>query len=487
MSLGGFAKSYWKSDYATYGNRNQANMMRNMDLRNPNNITPGPSRQRLINGDTSGVIGTLVLRIMPRAFASSETYGVAGKNILKITPTTVTVDHVLDTAELGVDAKLTDITEYQDDLYYVCDRATATKATIGKRTGASAYDDDYMERSTGSTVGTFSLTVGVPHKMLVGGDDILYITNGRYISSYDKLTNIGTLVAIDLPTDAVATDIEWNSKKLIISVDWPNLTGSNRTLQRIFSWNTVDDSWDDDVPQVKRSGALYTKEGITFVFYEDISSDGGGRLGYFDGSTVKEICQFKGTLPQFYQVDERDGFITWVSRVGTEDLIFCWGSGDSGLPPRTFQLMRGHHAYIGAIGLPFGSLLVASTNDVAGGDNLKTDISKEAGYDWDSFFKGMDYPISLDEKNAVIRKLTLDFNQLQVGAETVVSLRNSAGTQLFRGTISYQRFGRKTKKIFMMSKRAEDIRLEISNQSGFSSTTTICLIKRAIISGYSVK
>jgi hypothetical protein len=487
ISLGGFAKSYWKSDYATYGNRNQANAMRNMDLRNPNNITPGPSRQRLVNGDTSGVIGTLVLRIMPRAFASSETYGVAGKNILKITPTTVTVDHALNTTELGADAKLTDITEYQDNLYYVCDRSTSTKATIGKRTGASDYDDDYMERSTGSTVGTFSLTVGVPHKLLVGGDDILYITNGNKVSSYDALTNIGTLAAIDLPTDAVITDIEWNSNKILITVDWPNLTGSNRTLQRIFSWDTVSESWDTDTPQVRRSGALFTKEGITFVFYEDVTADGGGRLGYFDGNTIKEICQFKGTLPQFYQVDEKDGFICWVSRVGSEDLIFCWGSGDTGLPARTFQLMRGHHAYIGAIGLPFGSLIVASENGATGGDNIKTNISKEAGYDWDSYFKGMSYGISLDEKNAVIRKLTLDFNQLQVGAETVVSLRNSAGTQLFRGTLSYARIGRKTKKIFMMSKRAEDCRLEINNQTGFSSTTTICLIKKAIISGYSVR
>lgn len=487
ISLGGYTKQYWKSDYATFGNRNQANAMRNMDLRNPNNITPGPSRQRLINGDHSGVLGTLVLRIMPRAFASSETYGVAGKNILKITPTTVTVDHSLDTIELGVDAKLTDITEYQDNLYYVCDRVLATKATIGKRTGATDYDDDYMERSTGSTTGTFSLTVGVPHKMMVGGDDILYIANGNKVSSYDALTDIGTLEAIDLPTDAVVTDLEWNSNKIIITVDWPNLTGSNRTLQRIFTWDTVADSWDTDVPQVRRSGALYTKEGITFVFYEDITADGGGRLGYFDGNTIKEICQFDGTLPKFYQVDERDGFITWVSTVGSEDLIFCWGAGDAGVSARMFQLMRGHHANIGAIGLPFGSLLVASENGSAGGDNIRTDLSKEAGYDWDSYWFGMDYPISLDEKNAVIRKVTIDTNQMQVGAETVIKLRNSAGTKLFQGTLSYARFGRKTKKIYMMAKRAEDCRIEIDNRSGFSSTTTIVLIKKLIISGYSVK
>jgi hypothetical protein len=458
-----------------------------MDLRNPNNITPGPSRQRLINGDTSGVIGTLALRIMSRAFASNETYGVAGKNILKITSTTVTVDHVLDTTELGIDAKLTDITEYGDDLFYVCDRAGASKATIGRRTGASSYDDDYMERSTGSTTGTFSLTVGVPHKLLVGGDDILYIANGNKVSSYDRLTNIGVLSAIDLNEDAVVTDIEWNSKKLIITVDWPNLTGSNRTLQRVFIWNTIDSSWDDDVPQVRRSGGMFTKGGVTFIFYQDITSDGQGRLGYLNGNTITELCQWNGTLPLFYQIDEKDGFICWVSRVGSEDLIFCWGSGDSKLPVRLFQLMRGHHANIGAIGLPFGSLIVASEDGTTGGDNIKADISKEAGYDWDSFWHSMTFPISMDEKNAVIRKLTSDCNQLQVGAETILNLRNSAGTQLFRGTFSYSRLGRKTKKIYTMAKRAEDIRLEIDNRAGFSSTTTIVLIKKAIISGYSVR
>lgn len=487
LSLGGLCKQYWKSDYATFGNKNQANAMRNMDLRNPNNIIPGPSRQRLINGDGSGVIGTLALRIMPRVFASDETYGVAGKNILKITPTTVTVDHALNTTELGADAKLTDITEYGDELYYVCDRTTAAKGTIGKRTGAASYDDNYMERSTGSTVGTFSLTVNVPHKLLVGGDDILYIGNGNKVSSYDRVNDLGTETAIDLPTDAVVEDLEWNNKSIIITVNWPKLTGANRTFQRIYIWDTVSSSWADDIPQVRRSGALYTKEGITFIFYEDITADGEGRLGFFDGVVIKELCQFNGGLPKFYQVDEKDGFICWVSTVGSEDLVFCWGAGDSGLSARMFQLMKGHHANIGAIGLPFGSLIVASENGASGGNNIKANISKEAGYDFDSYFYGMDFPISLDEKNAVIRKMTIDFNQLQVGAETIIKLRNSAGTQLFRGTVSYGRLGRKTKKIYLMNKRAEDCRFEIDNTSGFSSTTTIVLIKKVILTGYSVK
>jgi hypothetical protein len=232
---------------------------------------------------------------------------------------------------------------------------------------------------------------------------------------------------------------------------------------------------------------MFTKGGVTFIFYQDITSDGQGRLGYLNGNTITELCQWNGTLPLFYQIDEKDGFICWVSRVGSEDLIFCWGSGDSKLPVRLFQLMRGHHANIGAIGLPFGSLIVASEDGTTGGDNIKADISKEAGYDWDSFWHSMTFPISMDEKNAVIRKLTSDCNQLQVGAETILNLRNSAGTQLFRGTFSYSRLGRKTKKIYTMAKRAEDIRLEIDNRAGFSSTTTIVLIKKAIISGYSVR
>ena len=487
LSLGGFCTSYWKSDYATYGNRNQANAMRNMDLRNPNSIRPGPSRQRLVNGDTSGVIGSLALRIMARALVSNETYGVAGKNILKITPTTVTVDHALNTTELGIDAQLKDITEYGDLLFYICDRATAVKATLGQRDAALVYDDDWMERSTGTTTGTFSLTYGVPHKLLVGGDDILYITNGNKISSYDKLTNIGTASAIDLPADAVATDIEWNSNRLVIAVSWPDLTGANRTFQRLYIWNTIDESWDVDVPQIARSGALYSKGGITFVFYEDVTSDGAGRLGYFDGNTIKEICQFNGTLPKFYQVDEKDGFICWVSTVGSEDLIFAWGSGDTKLPTRLFQLMRGHHPNIGAIGLPFGFLIVASENGSSGGDSIKANISKEAGYDFDSYFRGMTYPISLDEKNAILRRLTIDCEQLQVGAQTIVKLKNNAGTQLFSSTFSYGRLGRKTKKIYLMAKRTENVRLELDNQSGFSSTTTICLIKKAIITGFSLK
>ena len=483
LGLGGLCKQYWKSDYATFGNRNQANAMRNMDLRNPNNIIPGPSRQRLTNGDESGVIGTLMLRIMSRAFAANETYGVAGRNIMKLTSSVVSVDHAI-TDFSQVNGK--DIIEYGNKLYYVFDHST--HATLGMRDAALAYDDDFMERGAGATTGTFQLTLNVPHKLLVGGDDILYITNGNKVSSYDDYLDVGVEdVGLDLPTDVVITDMEWNNKKLILTTDWPNLTGDNRTIQRIFIWNTVDEWWDDDVPQVRRSGALYTKEGITFVFYEDITSDGGGRLGYFDGSVIKELAQFNGTLPKFYQVDEKDGFICWVSRVGSEDLIFCWGSGDPSFPARTFQIMKGKYNTIGAIGLPFGSLIVASENESSGADNLRADLSREAGYDSDSYFYGMDYPISLDERNAVIRKLTVDFEQLKVGAETVLKLRNSAGTEFFRKTLSYDRVGRKTKKIYLMSKRAEDCRLEIDNTNGFSSTTTIAIIKKIILSGYSVR
>jgi len=453
-----------------------------MDLRNPNNILPGPSRQRLTNGDESGVLGTLALRIMPRAFASSETYGVAGKNILKITPTTVTVDHAIDTTELGAVVQLKDIVEYHDLLFYITDRTTSNKATVGMRDASLAYDDDFLERSTGSTTGTFSLTLNVPHKMLVGGDDILYIANGNKVSSYDITTDIGVETAIDLPNDAVISDLEWNSKKVIITVDWPNLTGANRTLQRVFIWDTVNSSWDDDVPQVMRSGALYTKGGATFIFYQDISSSGGGRLGYFDGSTIKEIAQYNGSIPKFYQVDEKDGFICWVSTVGAEDLIFCWGAGDSKLPPRLFQLMKGKYSNMGAIGLPFGSLLVASENGSG-----RCDLSKEAGYESDSYFHGMLFEVSLDESNSVVREMIVDFEQLKVGAETVVKLRNNAGTELFKQTLSYSRVGRATKKIYPMVKRTENVRLEIDNRNAFSSTTTIVLVKKINLKGYSVK
>ena len=477
LGLGGLCKQYWKTDYATYGNRNQANMMRNMDLRNPNNITPGPSRLRLVDGDETGAIGTLVLRIMPRVFAADETYGMSGRNVIKLTSTAVSVDHAItDFATV----KGRDVTEYGDELYYVFDHST--HATVGKRDTLNVYDDDFMERSAGSTTGTFTLTRNVPHKLLVGGDDILYILDGNRVSSYDRNSDVGIVEAIDLPTDAVGADIEWNSEKLIITANWPSLTGSNRTIQKIYVWDTVSESWDLDVPQVRRSGALFTKEGVTFIFYEDVTSDGGGRLGYFDGSIIKELCQFKGGLPKFYQVDEKDGFICWVSTVGSEDLIFCWGSGDAGLCARTFQLMRGHHANMGAIGLPFGKLIVASENEAG-----RIDISKEAGYDWDSYWYGMSFPVSLDERTAMLRKLTVDFEQLKVGAETVVKLRSSAGKEFLRQTLSYGRLRRKTKKIYTMAKRTEDCRLEIDNRSGFSSTTTIVLIKKAIISGYSLR
>ena len=39
--LGGLAKRYWKADYSTQGQTNEAGRLRNVDLGTPNGIQPG--------------------------------------------------------------------------------------------------------------------------------------------------------------------------------------------------------------------------------------------------------------------------------------------------------------------------------------------------------------------------------------------------------------------------------------------------------------
>lgn len=474
--LGGYLRRYWASSFPVYGNRNQAARMRNIDLRNPNVIQPGPDTATLTNGNQAGVVKSLLRGIMKQSVSDDVSFGVGGTAMYKIQSASVTSDANFPHTIGGAEAKTgEDVKEYHDEIYYTFNHA-ATSGEMGKLTLPNTFDDDFL--STAPTVGAFSLQVDVPHPLEVGGDDVLYIGNGHYVSSYDKTTDTADEDAIDLPDDCVVTDIKWNMKKLYITVNWPNLTGNNQVKQSLFIWNTVDDSWDDEIPQIKRGGGMFNKEGVLFIFYEDITSAGEGRLGYFDGARIKEVCQFDGGLPAYYQIIDYDGFITWVSKVGSEDLIFCWGAGDDTLTTRVFQFMKGEHANIGGITSVFGDIIISSYS------GTDYDVGKESGYQTDSYWKGMTFLTALDEKDAVHRKVIINNEVIVAGTAIRIALRNSKDTEFWMGSASYSVDGAITKKIFRFTKTGnEDTRLELDWSIG--SSTNPYSVRNVLIDGHS--
>lgn len=115
------------------------------------------------------------------------------------------------------------------------------------------FDDDW-----GSTVPTGAAALGnTLHPMVAGGNDIMYIANGRYIVSWDGTTFVPQ--ALDLPADTVIQAIKWNNDKLWISAIRPNLTGTNKVTGSLYIWDGTSDSWEYEIKTMGAMGGLFVK------------------------------------------------------------------------------------------------------------------------------------------------------------------------------------------------------------------------------------
>jgi hypothetical protein len=445
--------------------------MRNCDLRNPNGLQPGPGRLRLTNGDGSGVVSTLIRSIIRTAVQTDITFGIGGSKIYRITPTTVASDasfpHTID----GSNPDGEDIKPYHGGIIYTFN--DSLRGYCGKLTLPSTFDDDWMYTAL---TGTFALNTGYPHPIEIGGDDLVYIGDKDRVVSYDPVADTAQS-AVNLPDDVVIQDVKWKNKKLYITVNQPNLTGTNQTQQGVYIWNTVDDSWEDDVHKIARGGGMFVKDGVLYISFEDISSDGIGRLGYFDGYTIKELAKYDGSLAAYYQITEQDGFIMLAAAKGNETLIFAFGGGEEG---RIFQLAKGHHPTIGGISCPFGKLMTASAQGTTA-----FNISKEEGFDPDCNWKGILYPVAMEGRKGLVRQVRADFSPLAVGTGLSMALRDNNGTEVWRGTISYTLYGNITKKIFHCARKSENARVEI-DYSNFRATTTVVFLRDIDITGNNI-
>jgi len=106
----------------------------------------------------------------------------------------------------------------------------SVKGSIGVLTyhGGLSWTDDFTNSGgPGVTLAAGSadhLLPGVPHRMCVGPDKILYITNGQYIASFDGTADQGgaygtfNSFALDLGPGWIATDVQPYQTFIAISI-----------------------------------------------------------------------------------------------------------------------------------------------------------------------------------------------------------------------------------------------------------------------------
>jgi len=449
---GGFSPRWWDSSYPSYGNKNMAGAMQNCDLTNPNSVTQGPGLATLTAGAQDGAVTTLIKGILKRATSTNVSYGVGGAKLYQFSATAVTntgaFPHTIDkgtvTGELGED-----VAEFKGALYYSYNHS-GSAGDIGSFDLSSTFDDDW-----GSTVPTGATALGsYPHQMVAAGNDTLYIANGPYVTSYDGTTFVEQ--SLDLPTGSVISSLCWAGNRLWVAANRPNLTGSNNNISSIYSWDGNATSWDDEIIVGGLVSALYVKNGNIFVWYSDISSTGGYKLGYVNGNQIVDLANFTGALPNYYSVSEYQDYLIWDS----SGLIFAWGSGGKDLTTKLFQFADGGYTTVGGISAPFGTPIIAS--------NVTTSykLAKFSGYDVASNWKSLMFPLLNQGTLPIIHGMTIGFESMSTGASVAVTLRNSKGTSLWTNTISYAGQGTDTYANFPMKVGCNDFRVELDWATG---------------------
>jgi hypothetical protein len=469
---GGLTKYYWKSEYPSVGESGQAGMMRNCDISDPSGLKPGPGSKI-----TRGLAG-LLRSIITTPFEANKTYAVGGLYLYQFVGDEMTVDGTYPYLILGNNPDCEDIKKVHfriggvDYIGMIFSLNESHQGNVGSYINGS-IDPDWYKNYVYWGTGTIQFKTGVPHPIEVIGDGVTYIADGNQIVSIETIdidvahagfSGQGSQ-ALDLDYGFVINGLKLYKNKLFITGNNPVLTGTTATKQGLYIYDLVSESYDGDFHQISKSGGTWIKDDTIFIFYEDITDEGTGILGYWDGYQIKKLTSWRGTIPQYYQVAERDGALVWVSRVGSEDLIFSFKDG------KLSQLAKGGYTTIGGIALPFGKLMMGTAN----GTTVYA-MSTEDGFETDSDWKGLMQDITLGGRNGYTRKLKVTFAKIGQGAGAVVKLTDNKGNNLFNGTISYPTDSGLTQKIFRLGKKAQNVRAEI-DYSSFNSTSTIVFFK----------
>lgn len=463
--LGGYAPSYWDNDYPSYGNKNMAGDMTDIDLSDPSYLQQGPGLSNLTNGTESGNVDTLIKGMLKGAYSSDVTYGIGGENLYKITSTDVPSDSdwphdITDSGATSVEGE--DVLKYQGDLIYTYNASSG--ADMGKYDGG--FSDDWGSAHIGTGAG--NLQADVPHQLIEGGiEDWFYVTNGSYVGTYKGDTDTFDADNLDLPNDCEVQSIAWGYGKAIVTANRSGVSASSNDVGSIFIWDGVSTNrWEREIRVGGKVGGTYVKDGVVYVFWDDPTSSA-AKLGYVNGTQVKEVTYFEGSVPEYYQISDYKNFLIWASG----GKIYAFGAADKQLSSLLFQLADTGYDTAGGISAPFSNTFVASTD---GSSSYR--LAEFSDYSTDSVWESLLFDIAGWDRHAYISRCTINTRDIPTGGQLDVSLVDSDGT-----TKDSASFTSGTKHIMKPQIYSEDIRVELDLTN--SSTSTPVRVENIQIKG----
>lgn len=409
----------------------------------------------LTNGTSAGAVTTLIDYILDYPVPNGESYAAGGNLLHQIGASTVqnaggwphTVDKAAVTGET-----IKGLCHYAGALYYAYN--TSGSPDVGKWDLASTYDDDYM-----STVPTGGAVLpdgnSSQHPMVVGGDNIMYIGAGRYVSSFNTVGAVFTAQALDLPSGMDIVDLRWHEGRLFIAANRGTLNSASKVYSSIYVWDTVSSSWEYEITVVGRIGTMYVKDGLLYLWWREADSTVQtaitSKLGFLNGLVPTHVLTYNGSPPHHGQVTQLRGHLIWSCEIPASAFtgrVFAYGTTQPGGPKKLFQPVglgnfKTSPTAAGAVGSPFGSFLLSYTNvssvihiDRMDDDNV-TPITFSIEGDWQT----PKIQLGNGSQRGIIRSIVVTTNELESGAACAVTISSrsdvgavsTAGSQIAFG------------------------------------------------------
>jgi len=386
----GYSPTAFKNALTEIGGNGHAASMQNVDVINGDYITQGPGLAALTAGTQDGAVTELINYIMDKPVTSNATYGIGATKLQQISATAVTNTGIWPHT-------ITDCTDGESVillkgvLYYLYNKSSG--GDIGTWDLSTTFDDNW-----GSTVPTGKAALQKAPHPVAKKEDIMLFGNGRYVGTYINETTTLAPTKLDFGNEAEVADVLYHQGFWHIAVN-TGKAGDNRTEGQIYLYDGSATSSllaDETGVGMQRIGFMYKINGIIYVAYQDLSASG-FIIGYIQGSQIKELRRYTGTLPTFAQKTLYKNTILTIS----SGLVYSAGSLVGGLPYQLSQLADGGYTNVGAIAAPFGTPMVASY--------LSTDfqLAKFSGYATACNWRSIVIPLSAGGMKGYIDNVTV--------------------------------------------------------------------------------
>lgn len=454
------------------GNTGNYSVASNIDvISKPGLLIQGPGLATLTNGTEAGVVTELINFIQDKAVATNVAYGIGATKLFKLSATTV--------ASGGTPSWPQAITNCTDGSS-VIDLKGNLYGFYNKSSGGDILQmplsTEIIDPDWGASVPTGKAALQSAIHPVAAKEDTFCFGNGHYLGTYIDTTTTLAPTKLDFGNGSVVADVIFHANQWYIAVN-NGVSGTNRTTSQIYLYDgsaTSSVLADEVAVGVQRIGFIYPLNGIVYICYQDLSSNGGFKIGYINGRSIKHLASFTGTLPTFAQKSLYLNTILFLS----SGLVYSAGAVVDKLPFQISQVADGGFSTCGAIAAPFGTPMIASTQSTS------YKLAQFSGYDVNCSWKSIIVPTVSGSNLGYIDKIIVLTNAL--GASASCSLKVEYNQAVSTSTAQTIATTGKTRHVFKVAiKDVQDFRIFLDFSGG--STTNPVSIRQVVVQGHWVE